>query len=111
MGSVCSHPGGIVRTILHYLSSAMWRLDSPLRSHRSCWSQYQHAYSGLNKTVGPNLLQHGAARGGHKTVVEMLMWDRKFRDEMAAYRAKEEKSKSCSLEMGDTGLEPVTSRV
>jgi site-specific DNA recombinase len=38
-------------------------------------------------------------------------WDRKFQAEKAAYRAKEEKSKSCSLEMGDTGLEPVTSRV
>jgi hypothetical protein len=44
-------------------SSAMWRLDSPLRSHRPCWPQYQHAYSGLNKSLfapaGPNSVQRG----------------------------------------------------
>ena len=36
----------------------MRRLDSSLRSHRAWWSQCQHAYSGLNKTLfasaGPN---------------------------------------------------------
>ena len=61
MSSVSCHPDGIIYTILNYLGSAMWRLDSPLRSHRSCWSQYQHAYSGLNKGLfalaGLNLLQ------------------------------------------------------
>ena len=45
------------------LRFAMWRLDSPLRSHRPCWPQYQHAYSGLNKSLfasaGPNSLQRG----------------------------------------------------
>jgi hypothetical protein len=32
-------------------------------------------------------------------------WDKQFQAEKAPYRAKK---KSCSLEMGDTGLEPVT---
>ena len=57
----CCQNGGTGQTILHYSGSAMWRLDSSLRSHRAWRSQCRHAYSGLNKTlfasVGPN--SHG----------------------------------------------------
>jgi len=54
---------GIVRAVQHCSGSATRRLDSPLRSHRPCWPQCHHAYSGLNKSLfasaGPNSLQRG----------------------------------------------------
>jgi hypothetical protein len=40
-----------------------------------------------------------------KVLAELL---REFEDEKAAYRARQAKSKSYCLKMGDTGLEPVT---
>ena len=57
----CWLNSGIVIPVRHCSGLAMRRLDSSLRSHRAWWSQCQHVYSGLNKTlfasVGPN--SHG----------------------------------------------------
>ena len=60
----CWLNGGIGHTIHHCSGSAMWRLDSSLRSHRTCRSSTPACVrSGLNKTlfasVGPNSLGRG----------------------------------------------------
>ena len=73
----------------------MRRLDSSLRSHRAWWSQCQHAYSGLNKTLfasaGPNSLQRGHQQSTTFVVTDSL-------------HAKEDKTNLYWAECGQTAV-------
>jgi len=68
--------GGTGHPVHHCLGSAMWRLDSSLRSHRAWRSQCRHAYSGLDKSlfasVGPNSRWRGHLQSTILDVINYL---------------------------------------
>ena len=72
----CCLNGEMGQSVHHCSGSAMWRLDSSLRSHRAWRSQCRHAYSGLDKSlfasVGPNSRWRGHLQSTILVVINYL---------------------------------------
>ena len=61
--------GEMGQSVHHCSGSAMWRLDSSLRSHRAWRSQCRHAYSGLNKTLFASVGSNSHGRGHLRSTI------------------------------------------
>ena len=65
----CWLNSGIFFSVRHCSGLAMRRLNSSLRSHRAWWSQCQHAYSGLNKTLFASIRPNSHGRGHRRSTI------------------------------------------